>query len=69
MKDRRRLLCLVLFALHLWSCHRRGAVLLFNGTGTSPNDVAAIDSPGEERDLLLDCELGAAGRDERGPAA
>jgi len=44
MKDQRRLLCLALFALHLWSCHRPGAVLLFNGTGISPNDVAAIET-------------------------
>jgi len=56
MKDQRHLLCLALFALNLASCDRPGAsavpltsarvppVLLFNGTGTSPNDVAAIET-------------------------
>jgi glutamine amidotransferase-like uncharacterized protein len=56
MKDQRLLLCLVLFALSLFGCHRPGAaavpltsgrvppVLLFNGTGASPNDVAAIET-------------------------
>jgi glutamine amidotransferase-like uncharacterized protein len=56
MKDQRHLLCLVLFALTLSGCDRPGAsavpltsgrvppVLLFNGTGTSPNDVAAIET-------------------------
>jgi len=46
MKDQRRLFCLALVALILSGCDRPGApvppVLLFNGTGTSPNDVAAI---------------------------
>lgn len=49
-----RLFCLALLALNLSGCDRPGAsavpltsgrvprVLLFNGTGTSPNDVAAI---------------------------
>jgi hypothetical protein len=56
MKDQRQLFCLVLFALNLSSCDRPGAsaatltsghvppILLFNGTGTSPNDVAAIET-------------------------
>jgi hypothetical protein len=56
MKDQRRLFCLALFALTLAACHRPGAsavpltsgrvppVLLFNGTGTSANDVVAIES-------------------------
>jgi hypothetical protein len=54
MKIQRYLFCLALFALSLSGCDRSGAaavpltsgrvplVLLFNGTGTSPNDVAAI---------------------------
>ena len=56
MKDQRHLFCLALFALNLAGCDRPGAsavpltadrvpsVLLFNGTGTSSNDVAAIES-------------------------
>jgi len=52
----RHLFCLAFFALNLLGCHRPGAsavpltsatvppVLLFNGTGTSPNDVAAIET-------------------------
>lgn len=56
MKDQRRLLCLALFVLNLSGCDRQGAsavpltsgrvpgILLFNGTGTSPNDVAAIET-------------------------
>jgi hypothetical protein len=56
MKDQRHLLCLALFALSLSGCDRTGAaaipltsdrvppILLFNGTGTSPNDVAAIET-------------------------
>jgi glutamine amidotransferase-like uncharacterized protein len=56
MKDQRHLFCLVLFALNLSGCDRPGAsavpltsgrvppILLFNGTGTSPNDVAAIET-------------------------
>ena len=56
MKDQRHLFCLALFALNLSGCNRPGAsavpltsgrvppVLLFNGTGTSPNDVAAIET-------------------------
>lgn len=52
----RRLLCLAFFALTLIDCDRPSAsavpltsglvppVLLFNGTGTSPNDVAAIET-------------------------
>jgi glutamine amidotransferase-like uncharacterized protein len=60
MKDQRRLFCLVLFAFSLSGCHRPGgsavpltsgrvpSVLLFNGTGTSPNDVAAIETLLEE---------------------
>jgi hypothetical protein len=56
MKDQRHLLCLALFALNLSRCDRPGAsavpltsrpvppILLFNGTGTSPNDVAAIET-------------------------
>ena len=48
----RRLFCLVLFALSLTGCNRPGTgpldrvppVLLFNGTGTSPHDVAAIEA-------------------------
>jgi hypothetical protein len=50
-----RLFCLALFALNLPGCNWPGAavsltsgrvpsVLLFNGTGTSPNDVAAIET-------------------------
>jgi glutamine amidotransferase-like uncharacterized protein len=50
------LFCIALFALTLSGCDRSGAaavpltsgrvppVLLFNGTGTSPNDVAAIET-------------------------
>lgn len=56
MKDQRHLLYLALFALGLSFCHRPGAsavpltsgreppILLFNGTGTSPTDVAAIET-------------------------
>src|SRR3954451_21594354 len=54
MKDQRYLFCLALFGLILFGCHRSTAVsltsvdappvLLFNGTGTSPNDVAAIET-------------------------
>jgi glutamine amidotransferase-like uncharacterized protein len=57
MKDQRLLICILLFALHLAGCDRPGAsavpltssgrvpaVLLFNGTGTSPNDVTAIET-------------------------
>jgi hypothetical protein len=56
MKDQHHLLCLALFALSLSGCDRPGAsavpptsgrvpgILLFNGTGTSPNDVAAIET-------------------------
>lgn len=52
----RQLLCLVLVALGVSGCDRPGrsavpltsdrvpSVLLFNGTGTSPNDVAAIET-------------------------
>jgi glutamine amidotransferase-like uncharacterized protein len=55
MKDQRLLICLALFALNLAGCGRPGAsavpltsghvpsVLLFTGTGTSANDVAAIE--------------------------
>ena len=56
MKNQCRLFCLALFALNLSGCDRPGAsavpltfgrvppILLFNGTGTSPNDVAAIET-------------------------
>ena len=56
MKDQRHLLCLALLALTLSGCDRSGVsavpltsnrvppILLFNGTGTSPNDVAAIET-------------------------
>jgi hypothetical protein len=54
MENQRRLFCIVLLALNLSGCDRSGAVpltsarlppvLLFNGTGTSPNDVAAIET-------------------------
>lgn len=56
MKDQRHFLCLALFALNLSGCDRPGAsavpmtsgrvppILLFNGKGTSPNDVAAIET-------------------------
>jgi hypothetical protein len=56
MKDQRHLFCLALFAPNLSGCDRPGAyvvpltsgrvppILLFNGTGTSPNDVAAIET-------------------------
>ncbi len=56
MTDQRRFLCLALFVLNLSGCDRPDAsadpltsdrvpgVLLFNGTGTSPNDVAAIET-------------------------
>jgi glutamine amidotransferase-like uncharacterized protein len=56
MKDQHRLFCLALFALSLSGCDRPGAsavpltsgrvpgILLFNGTGSSPNDVAAIET-------------------------
>jgi hypothetical protein len=68
MKDQRQLFCLALFALNLWGCNRPGAaavpltssrvppILLFNGTGTSPNDVAAIETANSAQ---LD-EMGAA---------
>src|SRR5437764_609308 len=60
MKPHRLLFCLALFAFNLSGCHRTGAsavslttervpgVLLFNGTGTSSNDVAAIETILEE---------------------
>jgi hypothetical protein len=60
MKDQRHLFCLILFALTLSGCHRPGGsavplasgrmppVLLFNGTGTSPSDVTAIETLLEE---------------------
>jgi glutamine amidotransferase-like uncharacterized protein len=56
MKDQRHLIFLVVFAITLSNCNRPRAsavpltsghvasVLLFNGTGTSPNDVAAIEA-------------------------
>jgi len=56
MKDQRLLICLALFALTLSGCERPGfsavpltsgpvpGILLFNGTGTSPTDVAAIEN-------------------------
>ncbi|HXH40852.1 MAG TPA: BPL-N domain-containing protein, partial [Thermoanaerobaculia bacterium] len=56
MKAPRHIFCLALLALNLSGCHRQGAsavtltsghvppILLFNGTGTSPNDVAAIET-------------------------
>src|SRR4051794_24713735 len=56
MRHQRHLFCLALFALILAGCDRPGdsavpltsghvpSVLLFNGTGTSPNDVAAIET-------------------------
>jgi len=56
MKDQRHLFCIALFAISLSGCDRPGAsavpltsgrvppVLLFNGTGTSANDVAAIET-------------------------
>ena len=56
LKDQRHLVCLALFALSLSGCDRPGAsavplasgrvppVLLFNGTGTSANDVTAIET-------------------------
>jgi glutamine amidotransferase-like uncharacterized protein len=56
MKHKSHLFCLAFLAVNLWCCHRPGAsavpltsgrvppILLFNGTGTSPNDVAAIES-------------------------
>jgi hypothetical protein len=59
----RHLFCLALFALNLSRCDRPGAaavpltsrhvppVLLFNGTGTSPNDVAAIESLLEKSEI------------------
>jgi putative intracellular protease/amidase len=52
----KHLFCLAFFALDLLGCNRPGSsavpltssrlppVLLFNGTGTSPNDVAAIET-------------------------
>ncbi len=55
-QHRRQLLCLVLVALSVLGCDGAGrssvpltsdrvpSVLLFNGTGTSPNDVAAIET-------------------------
>lgn len=63
MKDRRHLFCLALFALNLSGCDRPGAsavplasgrlppILLFNGTGTSPNDVAAIETLLEKSEI------------------
>jgi hypothetical protein len=51
IKDQRHLFCVALFALNLVGCDRPGAsaipltpVLLFNGTGTSPDDVAAFET-------------------------
>jgi glutamine amidotransferase-like uncharacterized protein len=56
MKDQRHLFCLVLLALNVLGCNRPGSsavpltsgrvppVLLFKGTRTSPNDVAAIET-------------------------
>src|SRR5258707_10557548 len=56
MKNHRHIFCLALFVLTLSGCDRPGAsavpltsrrvpgILLFNGTGTSPNDVAAIET-------------------------
>jgi glutamine amidotransferase-like uncharacterized protein len=51
MKDQHYLFCLALFALNLSGCDRPALtsgrvppVLLFNGTGTSSNDVAAIET-------------------------
>jgi len=56
MKDQYNIFCVILFALNLWGCDRPGSsavpltservpsVLLFNGTGASPNDVAAIET-------------------------
>src|SRR3954470_8450370 len=52
MKDHRHLFCLTLFALSLLGCNRAipltsgraSDVLLFNGTGTSRNDVVAIET-------------------------
>lgn len=56
MKDRRRLFGLAFLALTFWRCDRPGAsavplsssraasVLLFNGTGASTSDVAAIET-------------------------
>jgi hypothetical protein len=54
--SQRHLFCFALFALTLAGCDRPGGsavpltsgrvppILLFNGTGTSPNDVAAIET-------------------------
>ena len=63
MKAQRLLVCLALFALNLSGCDRPGAaavpltsgsvpgILLFNGTGTSPNDVAAIETLLEKSEI------------------
>jgi glutamine amidotransferase-like uncharacterized protein len=62
MKVQRNILALAFFALSLFRCHRAGAsipltsshtppILLFDGTGTSANDVAAIET------LLQDSQL------------
>lgn len=55
MNDQRHLFCLALFGLSLSGCDRPGTSavpltsarvppILFNGTGTFPNDVAAIET-------------------------
>jgi glutamine amidotransferase-like uncharacterized protein len=62
MRDPRHVFCLLLFAFNLWRCNRPGAavpltsgrvpsVLLFKGTGTSPNDVTAIETLLEKSDI------------------
>jgi hypothetical protein len=65
MKYQRQLFCLALFALNLSGCNRTASaipltsdrvppILLFNGTGTSPNDIAAIET------LLKKCRISYA---------
>jgi glutamine amidotransferase-like uncharacterized protein len=45
MKRYLQLCCFALFTLNVAGCHRPNAqVLLFDGTGTSPNDVTAIEN-------------------------
>lgn len=79
MTDQRYLFCFALFALSLSACGRPDAsvvpptsgreslVLLFNGTGTSPNDVAAIETLLQEQQISYST-ANSAQLDEMGAA-
>jgi glutamine amidotransferase-like uncharacterized protein len=55
MKHKRLLFCVALIALNLSACdRRRSLVLLFAGTGTSPNDVTAIETLLDQNDIPYD---------------